>query len=32
LTEMGFGEQDVERALVKCNFNQEEALEYLLAQ
>lgn len=32
LMEMGFGEQDVERALVKCNFNQEEALEYLLAQ
>ncbi|CAL6371844.1 unnamed protein product [Bathycoccus prasinos] len=32
LMEMGFGEQDAERALVKCNFNQEEALEYLLAQ
>jgi hypothetical protein len=30
--EMGFGEQDAERALAKCNFNQEEALEYLLAQ
>ena len=32
LMEMGFGEQDAERALAKCNFNQEEALEYLLAQ
>ena len=32
LMEMGFGEQDAERALAKCNFNQEEALEYLLSQ
>ena len=32
LMEMGFLEQDAERALAKCNFNQEEALEYLLAQ